>query len=162
MAVTDDIFATYRGPQRVVSRLLTGERHEARPLAYLLAALALLLVAQTPAMSRAAFEDPASPFAQRLMAAALALGALLPVFYGLAALGHLAARAFGGRGDWFGARIALFWAMLAIAPLALFKGLVDGFIGQGMAQALTGGLVFATFLWFWIAGLAEAEFGGRA
>ncbi|MCV2869938.1 YIP1 family protein [Defluviimonas sp. WL0002] len=162
MAVTDDIVATYRGPRRVVARLLAGERHEARPLAYLLAALVLFLVARAPAMSRDAFVDPASPLSQRVMAMALALGALLPVFYGLAALGGLAARAAGGRGDWFGARIALFWALLAIAPLVLLQGLVDAFVGPGPALTATGIVVFVLFMWFWIAGLAQSEFGERA
>ena len=162
MAVTDDIVATYRGPGRVASRLLAGERHEARPLAYLLAALGLIIVAQAPGLSRAAYLEPATPFFHRLMATALAMGAMLPVFYGLAALSHLAMRLAGGRGDWFGARIALFWALLAVAPLMLFQGLVTAFVGPGPGAQVTGIVVFAVFLWFWIAGLKEAEFGERA
>ena len=162
MAITDDIVATYRGPRRVAARLLAGERHEARPLAYLLAALGLFLVAQAPGLARAAHLEPASPFAQRVMAAALALCALLPVFYALAALGHLAARALGGTGDWFGGRIALFWALLAVAPLVLLQGLVAAFVGPGGAYLATGIVVFAVFLWFWGAGLDASEFGAPA
>ncbi len=160
MAVTDDIVATYRGPRRVAGRLLAGERHEARPLAWLLAALGLFLVARAPVMSRAAHLDPATPFAPQMLATALALCALIPAFYGIAALGHLAARAAGGGGDWFGARVALFWALLAVAPLALLQGLVAAFAGPGPAHLAVGILVFAVFLWFWGAGLAASEFGG--
>src|SRR5690606_33420050 len=52
MAVTDDILATYRGPGRVARRLLSGERHEARALAYLLAGLIVAYVALWPVLAR--------------------------------------------------------------------------------------------------------------
>ena len=85
---------------------------------------------------------------------------MVPAFYLLAALGHLAARLFGGRGSFFGARIALFWALLAVTPLMLLQGLVAAFIGPGAGLTAIGLLVFAVFLWFWFSGLAAAEFGG--
>lgn len=156
MAVTDDIVATYRGPRAVMRRLLRGERHEARALAYLLAALVVSFIAQWPALSRAAHLQPEVPLAQRMVAAFLAVLAAIPAFYLLAALGHLAARAFGGAGDFFSARIALFWALLAVTPLMLLHGLVRAFLGQGPQATLTGVVVFAVFLWFWIAGLRAA------
>ena len=68
MAVTDDIVATYRGPGTVMRRLLGGERHEARVLAYLLAALIVIFVAQWPGQARAAFLDPSVPMTQRMVA----------------------------------------------------------------------------------------------
>src|SRR5690606_40217134 len=49
------------------------------------------------------------PMTQRMVAAFLGVLALLPLFYGLAALSRLVARAFGGRGSFFAARIVLFW-----------------------------------------------------
>lgn len=161
MAVTDDIVATYRGPGAVMRRLLTGERHEARALAYLIAALTVIYVSQWPGLSRDAFLDPSVPMTQRMVAALLAVLATIPAFYLLAALGHLGASAFGGKGSYFDARIALFWALLAVAPLMLLQGLVAGFVGPGAGLTLLGVLVFAVFLWFWITGLRAAEFGGR-
>lgn len=162
MAVTDSILATYRAPGRVMRDVLAGERHEARALAYLLAALAVIHVAQWPAMSRAAFLQPDVPLSQRMFAAFLAVLAAMPAFYGLAALSHLLLRAFGGRGSFFDARIALFWALLAITPLMLLQGLVAAFLGPGPALTLTGLAVFAAFLWFWVTGLRIAEFGRAA
>lgn len=162
MAVTDDILATYRGPRRVLRRLLAAEAHEARPLAYLVAALIVAYVAQWPALSRAdvlAGPEGPVPFAQRMFAALLGVFALLPVFYLLAALSHLAARALGGRGSFYAARLALFWAFLAVAPLMLLRGLVAGLLGAGTALTITGGLALAAFLWFWLSGLAAAEWG---
>lgn len=160
MSVTDDIVATYRGPKPVVRRLLAGNAHEARALAYLLSALAVIYIAQWPGLSRDAHLDPSVPLTQRMVAALLAVLATIPVFYLLAALGHVAARALGGRGSFFGSRIALFWALLAVTPLMLFQGLVAAFVGPGAGMTLTGVVVFAAFLWFWIAGLSVAEFGG--
>lgn len=162
MAVTDDILATYRAPRAVVTRLLTGERHEARALAYLLAAVIVIHIAQWPGMARAAFVQPDVPLSQRMFAAFLAVLAAVPVLYGLAAVSHLVARALGGRGSYFAARIALFWALLATTPLMLFQGMVSAFSGPGPALDLTGFVVFAVFLWFWGSGLRVAEFARPA
>ncbi|MGB3315979.1 MAG: YIP1 family protein [Albidovulum sp.] len=161
MAVTDDILATYRGPRAVMRRLLKGERHEARALTYLVVALIVIYIAQWPGLSRAAHFEPDVPLVQRMVASFLAVLALIPAFYLLAALGHLAARVFGGKGDFFAARIALFWALLAVTPLMLLQGVVVGFIGSGLQATLVGVIVFAVFLWFWVSGLRAAEFGGR-
>lgn len=159
MAVSDDIAATYRGPGRVVRRLLALGPEEGRALAYLLAALVLFFIAQWPGLARASYLEPDQPLIQRMMAAFLAVLATLPVFYLLAALSHLVLRAFGGQGGWYGARLALFWALLAVAPLVLLQGLVSALIGPGAALTATGVMVFAIFLWFWGAGLKAAEFG---
>jgi len=93
-----------------------------------------------------------------LLGTALALGAMVPFFYLLAALAHFLARVLGGRGDFYRARVALVWALLAAAPLMLLQGLVAGFIGQG-PQALAVSLaVFAAFTLIWGAGMRVAEF----
>lgn len=161
MAVTDDILATYRAPGQVMRAVLQGERHEARALAYLIAAVLVIHVAQWPGMSRAAFIEPDVPLSQRMFAAFLAVLAVIPVFYALAGLSHIASRAFGGQGSYFAARIVLFWALLAVTPLMLFQGLVAAFSGPGPALTVTGALVFAVFLWFWLTGLRIAEFGRK-
>lgn len=162
MAVTDDIVATYRGPTAVVRRIVAGERHEARALAYLLAALIVAYVALWPALSRAdVLAGPdGPPMVQRMMAAFLGVLALLPVFYLIAALSRIVAGMFGGRGSFFSARIVLFWALLAATPLMLLRGLVAGFIGPGLPLSVVSGATFAVFLWFWLSGLRVAEFGG--
>lgn len=159
MAITDDILTTYRAPGQVMRAVLAGERHEARALAYLLAAVLVIFIAQWPGMSRAAFIEPDVPLSQRMFAAFLAVLAVIPVFYALAGLSHLAARALGGRGSYFSARLVLFWALLAVTPLMLFQGLVAAFSGPGPALTLTGVAVFAVFLLFWLTGLRIAEFG---
>lgn len=153
MAVTDDIVATYRGPGRVFRRILAEPPREDRALAYLIAALVVIYIAQWPGMSRAAFFQPAVPMTQRMVAGFLGALAAVPVAYGIAALTHVGLRALTGHGAGYGRRIALFWALLAISPLMLLQGLATGFVGAGPALTVLRGLVFVIFLWFWISGL---------
>ncbi|MCC0065366.1 MAG: YIP1 family protein [Defluviimonas sp.] len=162
MAVSDEILATYRGPGRVLRRMLGEGADETRALGYLLAGLVLAFVARWPALSRAAHLDPAQPLVQRAMAAFLATLALLPAFYLVAGLSRIVARALGGHGSGYGARLALFWAFLAAAPLMLLHGIVSGFLGAGPGVTLFGVLVFAAFLWIWISGLLASERGAVA
>ncbi|MFT3687458.1 YIP1 family protein [Paenirhodobacter sp.] len=159
MAAVDDILRSYRAPRAVVRGLLARPRSEPWGLTLLLVALTVIFIGQWPRL--AAIETPEMPLTGLLLGTALALGATVPLFYGLAALGHLVARLLGGRGDWYGARIALFWALLAVAPLMLFQGLVAGFIGMGQQLALVSALVFLAFVLIWGAGLRVAEFEDR-
>jgi len=157
MSVVMNIAATYRGPGRVVSRLLAAGFTESRSLAYLMAACAVLFIAQLPRLARQAHLE--GDDLNMLMGASL-LGIVFfapLMFYALAWAGHLIARVFGGKGTAAAARVALFWALLASTPLVLLHGLVAGFIGPGTQLSLVGFLWFAAFLWFWIAGLRQAE-----
>ncbi|MFM7446797.1 MAG: hypothetical protein ACKO2N_23380 [Tabrizicola sp.] len=77
----------------------------------------------------------------------------------MAALSHLVSRTLGGRGSWYGARIALFWALAAIGPLLLLQGMVAGMIGPGPALTAVTAVVGVGFLWLWITMLHEAESG---
>ena len=157
MTVARDIAATYRGPGRVFGRILAGGPREDRALAYLMAACALMFIGQLPKLARQAHltgED-----LNMLMGGAL-LGIVIiaPLaFYGLAWVSHLIARLFGGRGTFWSARMALFWALLAASPLILLHGLVAGFIGPGPQLTIVGVAWCAAFLWFWGVGLWRAE-----
>lgn len=158
MAAVDDILRSYRAPRAVVRGHLARTRSEPRALTLLLAALVVIFVGQWPQLSRQSFEHPDQPMTVLLVGTAIALLATVPAFYALAALAHLVVRLFGARGSWYGARIALFWALLAVSPLMLLQGLVAGFLGQGMQLGLISGLVFVAFLAIWGAGMRVAEF----
>jgi len=157
MPLTRDIAATYRGPGAVIGRLLDAGQREDRALAILMAGCALVFVAQWPPLARQAHleQTDLNPLLGGALMAWLFVAPLL--LYALAALTHLAARPFGGRGNWFGARLALFWALLASAPLILLHGLVAGLVGDGLGLKIVGALWLVTFTWFWIAGLVRAE-----
>lgn len=159
MAVTTEILRTYRAPRAVLRGLLALGQREDRAVAYLLAACGLIFIGQLPRLSREAFLDPEGPsFEARTMGALFAWLIVAPLLaYALAALSHLVARLLGGRGTWYGARLALFWSLLAVAPLMLLHGLVAGFIGPGVELSLVGGAVALAFCALWVISLGEAE-----
>lgn len=158
MSVVNDIARTYVRPREVFRRRFGAGAREDRAIAVLIGACVLIFVAQWPKHARDAhFDDTVSlealiwpTFYAWIFVAPLAL-------YGLAALSHVVARILGGRGTWFRARLALFWALLAASPLWLFHGLVAGFVGPGASLSLVGILALGAFVVFWGVGLAEAE-----
>ena len=159
MAISAEILRTYRAPREVMRRLLAAGQREDRAIAYLMAACAIIFVAQWPRLRRAAMENPEGPpFEAQMSGALLGWIFIAPLlFYGIAALSHLVARLFGGQGTWWGARIALFWTLLAVSPLMLLNGLVAGFVGEGMQLNITGALTVLAFCTIWGISLVEAE-----
>ena len=80
MAVTRDIVATYRGPGRVVARLLAMGQREDRALAFVMGFCVIAFVAQLPALARRALRQAADHADQGLGAALCAtLGAWLVI-----------------------------------------------------------------------------------
>ncbi|SPF80668.1 YIP1 family protein [Pseudoprimorskyibacter insulae] len=157
MPVTTDIVQTYRGPGRVVRRLLAMGQREDRALAIVMAACVVFFVARWPALSREAHLS-GQELDMLLGGSLLALVMILPlVLYAVAFVCHLVLRALKVGVSSYGARFVLFWALLASSPLVLLNGLVAGFIGPGPAQSAVGVVWLAVFLWFWGAGLWAAS-----
>lgn len=157
MPLSSDIVATYRGPGRVMRRLLDMGPREDRALAFVMAFCLVAFVAQMPGLARRAHIEGLE-LNMLLGGALLGTVFILPLFfYILALVSHWAARLVGGHGTPFGARLALFWALLASAPLVLLNGLVAGFIGPGPALTLVGIIWVAVFVWFWLSGLRQAQ-----
>lgn len=162
MPVTTDIVATYRGPRQVVRRLLDMGSREDRALILGITACVLIFVAQAPWQARVAHFDPSVPVQARLYWSSFFWVLIMPLFlYVLAFLSHLVARALGGTGTGYGARLALFWALLAVTPISLLAGMVAGFIGPGRGLQGVGLIWCGVFLWFWLSGLREAEWSSR-
>jgi hypothetical protein len=157
MPVTRDIVATYRGPRRVVRRLLDIGEREDRALVMLVAACVVVFVAQWPRLAREAHltGQDLNPLLGGALMAWLFIAPLL--LYAIALISHGIARLIGGRGTAYGARLALFWAFLAASPLILLHGLVAGFIGPGPGLQGVGLIWCGVFGWFWLSGLREAE-----
>lgn len=156
MAATRDIVATYRGPGRVMRRLLGQGPREDRALIYLMIGCLMVFVAQTPRLARQAYvtgEDLGMLMGGTLMAWLFIAPLIL---YALAGISQLLARLSGKGPGGFGARLALFWALLASSPIMLLWGLTAGFVGPGLELNFVGVVWFAVFLWFWIAGLIAA------
>lgn len=144
--------------------LLAQGRREDRAIVYLMVSCFLIFVAQWPRLRRVAEGFEPSPWPADMnfegMMTYTFFGAviILPLFmYGVAALSHLVAKVFGGKGSWYGARLALFWTLLATSPLFLFYGLVRGLIGPGSQSVLVGSIGAVVFLLIWVQSLREAE-----
>lgn len=163
MAITTEILKTYRAPRAALRRQLDGGPREDRALVYVFTACLLVFLSTLPRLAREAYLNPEVPLDARIGGALLGWVFIVPLaLYGIAAGSHLIARLLGGRGSWFGARLALFWAFLAISPLWLLHGLVAGFIGAGATLTAVSSLVTFGFLYIWGAGLMEAEGHGHA
>lgn len=159
MAVTRNIAATYRGPGRVVRRLLALGQREDRLLAYLMGACVLIFIAQLPRLAREAHLTGQE--LNMLMGATLMAWVFIAplLLYAIALLARGVGRILRGQGTAYGARLALFWALLASTPLIMLHGLTAGFVGPGLELQLVGMVWCACFLWFWISGSIAQERG---
>lgn len=157
MSVTNDILASWRSPGKATLRHLSRGQSEPFAFALLVVFLILAFIARWPSAAHVTALHPEIPVFPQLMAAGLATLATIPVWYGLAGLSHLAARAMGGKGSWYGARIALFWTLAAVSPLVLLTGLVAGMIGEGAQLSLVGSITFVAFLIHWLLALRAVE-----
>ena len=163
MGVIGDIIRAWRHPRRVMRHQLGQGKREDRALVFLVVACLLIFVAQWPRLSLAATADPSMPFDVRIGGALLGWIFLAPLgLYAIAALSRIIARLFGGQGDWYSARLALFWSLLVAAPFWLLNGLVAGLAGVGPLKAVTGLVALSGFVAVWMLSLYEAEKGGRA
>jgi len=164
MAVTADIVRTWRGPRAVMCGLLAQGKREDRALAYLIVFCLLVFVAQWPRLTRAAAGFDLAPgtepreLVQLMTYELFAWITVWPLaFYALAAVSHLIAKAFRGRGTHYNARLALFWSLLASVPLLLLYGLMVGFLGPVTGTHLVGAAWVLAFGWIWSLSLWEAE-----
>lgn len=156
MSVARDILATYRGPHKVVARLLAMGEREDRAFVILMAACAITFIGQWPRLARQAHMtgEELNPLLGGTLMAWLFIAPLLA--YALAFVFHLVFKVLRRKQTAYGARVALFWAMLAASPLILLHGLVAGFIGAGVQLSVVGLIWFICFLWFWMSGMMQA------
>lgn len=161
MSVAAEIVRSWRRPRASMARVLRSGAGEERALAFLMIACLLFFVARLPALREAAAQPDGPPFAGLAAGAALGAMILAPlVFYGVGTLSHWVARALGGRGSALAARLALFWSLLAVAPLTLLVSALATLPGLAGLASVGGLAVGALFLFVWAGSLWEAERGG--
>lgn len=143
--------------------MLAAGPREDRALAILMGACFLMFLAQLPLLARLAHLSAAEAGAvvldrdQLFGTAFVAWLMIAPLaFYVLAWLAQIVLRAFGLRSDGYGARLALFWSLLAATPLALLLGFVQGLNGPGAGASLAFALWIGAFLVFWVQTTREA------
>lgn len=158
MSVTRDIAESYRNPAQVMHRHLAQGPREDRALMFLMLSCALLFMAQWPRLARKAAIDDTVTLEALLAGALFGWVFVAPLFfYGLAAFSRIVARLAGGRGSYSSARLALFWSLLVVTPLALLRGLVSGLAGPGLLDMIAGLIVLGFFGYLWFANLRAAE-----
>ena len=161
MGLVTDIIATYRSPRIVMRRHLAAGRDESRALMFLLLACGLAFVAQWPRLRREALMDGSVPLEMLIGGALLGWVFIVPlIMYVVAFVTRIIARALGGRGTGYSARLALFWSMLAAAPIGLVIGLISGFGGPGFGATISGFAGCSAFCLIWCFSMIEAEVGG--
>ena len=172
MAVTTQILRSYIRPRAVMRGLIAvnrgSDRPEAQGFIYLLVGLVIFFVGQIPDLSGTGLHpvsiapDLAGEDGQAPVEAVMAITLFTSIFvwplllYLLGWLSHLVARVVGGQGRGADARLALFWAVLAISPLFLLRGLGSAAQSQAMVTGANYAIA-AGFLWIWLSGLYEAE-----
>lgn len=155
MSIVLDIVRTYRTPREVIARRIGEDVREDRALAVLMGACVLIFVAQWPRLARTAHFDTDVGFDALLAGALFAWLFLAPLLlYVLSMFVQVAFKLIGRTANGYSVRMAMFWGLLAAAPLFLLTGLTGGFVGPGPALNLVGGLAFVTLIVFWITGLA--------
>lgn len=165
MAVSQNMFRTWRNPRKVMRELLAQGQREDRLIGYVMAACLMIYVAQWPRLKRAEqFEqyggDGASDFQMNAGIAFFSIMIVWPLaLYAIAAISRLVARLFGGKGSSFGARLALFWTLLATTPVLLLHGLTVGFLGAGIQANIVGAIWATLFLSIWAQCLWVSEKG---
>jgi len=160
MSASGEIMRAYRGFGASMRRQIASTPGEERLLAYLVTALLIIFVGRVPELldlsaARATDEAPAIATVSAFLIGWFFFAPLM--FYGLAALSHVVARGFSGQGSFFHARLALFWALLVVSPLALLSTIITTALPvEWLAQVLwLVKLLFFAFVW--ASCLSEAE-----
>lgn len=144
------VFASWWAPRRVYRSL--ADMSEPSMLAVLLGAMGLFFLAQIPGHRRAAILDPSIPMDARLGGAIVGVMCLMPLLaYAVAALAALTSR---GRLSAPDSRLALFWALLAVAPAMLLEGITQGYLGDAPGLRLVQAIAGLGFLWIWFSGVS--------
>lgn len=158
MTLTGAILRTWRAPRATVAALLAQDRHEGRILMYLTVALALVFLAQWPRLARqATAEVPLEGLMAGALFGLMFMGPLLA--YAVAGVLQVALR-LAGPVEGFAVRLAVFWALLATAPLILAQAALAAVAGPGMLALVSGLAVLAAFAAILGAGLMVAHRAG--
>ncbi len=157
MSVTAQIFAMYYAPRRGILAQMDAPPREGRIFTYLMAAALLFAAAGAPGQARDAFFDDSIPLDARLYWSAIWWLGLFPIVaYGWAAISHAMLRLLGSAGAAYRARLALFWALLSLAPLVVLTGLTSAFVGPAPILDILVAANWGVGILFWAIGLRAA------
>ena len=111
----------YHDPRGSMQAMLDSQPREARLFGYAMIAVVILMIGEV--VKQYLFGGP--QLLQRASAEVVSMLFFVPlVYYGLAALGTLIARAFRGQGSWYQGRAAFFWAALVSSPVMVISAIL--------------------------------------
>lgn len=160
MSIAAEIVRAYKSPRASMRRRLVAHPGEERLLMYLVVAILLFFVARIPNLlvssaAQATDDISGSAIFVTNLVASFFFAPLL--FYGVAAVSRIVSKVFGGKGSGYSARLALFWSLLVISPLALLSTILQSaFPVLWLATALPI-VMFLLFAFVWGACLSVAE-----
>lgn len=163
MGVASDMLRSWRAPRAVMRARLADGVREDRVLMILMLACFLIFIAQWPVLARESHLDPEIPLQVRIGGALFGWMFIAPLMlYGLSGLLWLGLRLGGVVLTGFAVRMALFWTLLAAAPLWLLHGLLRGAVGPGTLTTGLGFAVLAATVWLLVTLVREAALVSRA
>ena len=159
MPVVNDIAQTYLIPRTVFRVRLELTETEGRAYAYLLAGCVVHFIARLPGLANThLLGDSGISFVAAASGNFLGLIVFGPfLFFLLACAANLLARLVNRPCSWRDSRIVLFWAFLAVSPLALLHGVASAAVGIGSISLILQVAQGSAFLTFWVLGMSTAS-----
>lgn len=163
MTVTREIVRAYRGFGASMQRQIDSGVTEGRILAYGVFASLITFVARAPSLIKVSQVAAATASENVSWVAIFSTNLITSFFfgllllYGLAAISHIIAKAFGGKGSFFLARLALFWSLLVISPLALISTVIKTAFPFAALETTLSIALTVMFVFAWITSLIIAE-----
>ena len=159
------VIAAWPNFRQSIAKQLDAPKSEARLLAYVYIASFLGFVASIPEVAALASRTEAT-LVQLMFGRLFSALFFAPLFfYMLAGSSHFLLKLFGGKGSYYDARLALFWALLVATPLLLVLSVLRAFLPPLASVDLPmviSTIGFVGFAWIWANCLAEAEALKRA
>lgn len=160
MSISREIIVAYKGFGASMRRQITANPGEERLLIYLVMAILIFFIARVPSL----LEASALAATEEVSSIAIFMVNLVSSFffaplllYGIATLSHLLAKLFGGKGNGYRSRLALFWSLLVVSPLALVSAMLQSALPFEWLQLALSIVIFLVFVVAWGASIRVAE-----
>lgn len=160
MSIAGEIIRAYQGPRASMRRRLAAHPGEERLLIYLVVAILLFFVARIPNLLvssslQTTEEISGSAIFVTNLVASFFFAPLL--FYGIASVSRIVSKIFGGSGNGYASRLALFWSLLVVSPFSLLSTILQSAIPVLWLSTTLPVVMFLLFAFVWGACLSIAE-----
>ncbi len=156
MSIVKDTFLTYRAPRKTIKSIITSSG-ESQALLFLILGSILHFFGSIPFLIKSSGDVALTVFLSANFIGVVILAPL--IFYFFAVLGKLGTVVIGWKISWMHSRIALFWALYAVFPLTMVRGLLSYApkTYDETLQVVLSFTIFAIFLFYWFVGMNEAN-----